>query len=159
MMSRILATALGLTLLGCSVEAATPSYTYQERAVAAVLMGEAWCQGRIGMVAVGEVIRERSVRLQRTPLQVVTAGRRGVHAFSCLNGTNIDALIRKFAKEREYKVALEVAQIVCRNPDQLPGVTRGATHFTLATERPYWAKGSKPVAIIGAHAFYRLRWI
>jgi len=38
-------------------------------------------------------------------------------------------------------------------------VARGATHFTLATERPSWAKGHKPVAVIGAHAFYRLRWI
>ena len=158
-MSRILTMALGLTLISCSVGASTPVYTYQERAVAAVLMGEAWCQGQIGMLAVGEVIRERSVRLERTPLRVVTAGRRGVHAFSCLNGTNIDALIRKFANKREYKMALEVARIVCRTPDQLPGVTRGATHFTLATERPYWAKGHKPVAVIGAHAFYRLQWI
>jgi len=59
----------------------------------------------------------------------------------------------------DFKIALTVARIVCRNPNQLPGLTYGATHFTLASERPSWAKGHKPVAIIGAHAFYRLRWI
>jgi spore germination cell wall hydrolase CwlJ-like protein len=111
------------------------------------------------MLAVGEVIRERAVRLQKTPLQVVTVGRRGVHAFSCLNGTTIDSLIRKFANKPEYKTALDVARIVCRQPEKLPGLTHGATHFTRASERPSWARGKTPVAVIGAHAFYRLRWI
>lgn len=132
---------------------------YQERAVAAVLMGEAWGEGSNGMLAVGEVIHERSVRLERSPLQVVTAGHRGVHAFSCLNGTSINALIRKFAPVPDYQVALRIARLVCRSPEQLPGITQGATHFVLATEQPYWAEGHEPVAIIGAHAFYRLRWI
>jgi spore germination cell wall hydrolase CwlJ-like protein len=133
--------------------------TYQEKAVAAVLMGEAWGEGTTGMLAVGEVIRERSVRLNRTPLKVIAAGRRGIHAFSCLNGTNLDALIRKFAKKPDYQRALRIARIVCRTPEQLPGITQGATHFVLATEQPYWAEGHQPVVVIGAHAFYRLPWI
>jgi len=135
------------------------AHTYQEKAIAAVLMGEAWGEGKTGMLAVGEVIRERSVRLDRTPLRVVSAGRKGIHAFSCLNGTSIDALIRRFEKTPDYLTALQIARIVCRHPEQLPGITQGATHFVLATEQPYWAKGHEPVAVIGAHAFYRLRWI
>ncbi|MFM1943237.1 MAG: hypothetical protein RI897_2219 [Verrucomicrobiota bacterium] len=135
------------------------SPSYQEKAVAAVLMGEAWGEGTIGMTAVGEVIRERANRLKRTPLRIVTTGKNGYHAFSCLNGTHIDALITKFQKAPEYKKALEISRMVCRYPSQLPGITQGATHFVISTEIPYWAEGYEPVAIIGAHAFYRLPWI
>jgi spore germination cell wall hydrolase CwlJ-like protein len=152
-------TALGLLALCLLAGHVGRAHTYQEKAVAAVLMGEAWGEGTTGMIAVGEVVRERSVRLNRTPLKVVTARGRGVHAFSCLNGTNIDALIRKFAKVSDYQTALEIARTVCRTPEQLPGITQGATHFVLATEQPYWAEGHEPVVVIGAHAFYRLRWI
>lgn len=152
---------LGLVLTSVAL-VGSPAYlthSYQERAVAAVIMGEAWGQGKTGMVAVGEVICERSMRLGRTPYRVVTVGRKGVHAFSCLNGTTMDALIRKFSSKREYRVALEVARLVCREPERLPGVTRGATHFCLANQTPRWAEGERPVVVIGAHAFYRLAWL
>jgi len=35
-------------------------------------------------------------------------------------------------------------------------MTKSSTHFTRADEKPAWAKGKKPVAIIGDHAFYRI---
>jgi spore germination cell wall hydrolase CwlJ-like protein len=145
-----------LMLLG---ESSGRAPSYQEKAVAAVLMGEAWGEGTLGMTAVGEVIRERANRLKRTPLRIVTTGKNGFHAFSCLNGTDIDALIGKFEKAPEYRKALKVSRMVCRFPSQLPGITHGATHFVISTELPYWAEGYEPVVVIGAHAFYRLPWI
>lgn len=74
-----------------------------------------------------------------------------------MNGTTVDRLILKFSGEPDFLRALKLAQIVCQSPDQLPGITMSATHFTLVTEHPYWAKGEKPVAVIGRHAFYKLK--
>lgn len=68
----------------------------------------------------------------------------------------IDRLIQKFQKEPDFAEALRIAQIATRTPNKLPGLTKGATHFTLARERPYWARGHRPVAVLGSHAFYRL---
>lgn len=131
--------------------------TYQERAVAAILMGEAWSEGVPGMTAVAEVIHERAVEKGWTPLRVVTSHGRRIHAFSCLNGTTINRLIRKFDRKPDFHKALQIAHEVCATPGQLPNTTRDATHFTLVTEHPYWSKGHRPVAVIGHHAFYRLK--
>lgn len=132
--------------------------TYQQQAVAAVLMGEAWSEGAQGMTAVAEVIHQRAIEKQWTPLRVVSAGRGKVHAFSCVNDTTIDRLIQKFSQEPNYQLALQIAQTTCLDrPDGLLGITKYATHFTLATDRPYWAKGQRPVAIIGRHVFYKLK--
>jgi N-acetylmuramoyl-L-alanine amidase len=133
-----------------------PGATYEERGVAAVLMGEAWSEGAQGMTAVAEVIHQRSVEKARAPLQIISANRGQIHAFSCLNGTTLDRLILKFSPEPDYQKALQIAQTTCQTPAGLPGLTRFATHYTRVTERPYWARGHRPVAIVGQHAFYRL---
>ncbi len=145
-----------LTLCLCGLALASRGQPYQQRAVAAVLMGEARSEGVRGMTAVAEVIHQRAVEKGRTPLQVVSARRGRIHAFSCVNGTTLDRLIRRFSRQPVYQEALQLAQEVCEDPERLPGITMGANHFTRATERPYWAKGSQPVAVIGQHAFYRL---
>lgn len=134
------------------------SATYQERAVAAVLMGEAWSEGSRGMTAVAEVIHERARRRAKTPLAVVSERNRarGIWAFSCLNGVGIERLIQRFERESDFQVALRIAQVAVREPQKLPGITKGATHFTLARERPYWARGHRPVAVLGRHVFYRI---
>ena len=130
--------------------------TYQERAIAAVLMGEAWSEGAQGMTAVAEVIHQRAIEKGRTPLQVVAAHRGRIHAFSCLNGTTLNRLIRKFSGERDYQPALQIARTLCRTPDQLPDGTGSANHYTLVAEHPYWTKGKQPVALVGQLAFYKL---
>jgi spore germination cell wall hydrolase CwlJ-like protein len=145
------------TICLCGLPLAAPGQTHEEKAVAAVLMGEAWSENVQGMTAVGEVIHQRSVEKGRTPLQVVAAHRGRIHAFSCVNGTSLDRLIRKFSQEPEYQEALQLAQMVCQTPEKLPGLTRSANHYTCATECPAWAKGVQPVVIIGRHAFYRLK--
>jgi hypothetical protein len=130
--------------------------TYEERGVAAVIMGEAWSDGVPGMTGVAEVIHQRSVEKDKTPLQIVSASRGRFHAFSCLNGTTLDRLIHKFSPEPDYQKVLQLAETTCRTPALLPGLTKFANHYTRTTERPYWARGHRPVAIIGRHAFYRL---
>jgi spore germination cell wall hydrolase CwlJ-like protein len=140
----------------CVVQLKALAVTYEERAVSAVLMGEAWSDGQRGMTAVAEVIHQRAVEKRQAPLQVVSACRGRTHAFSCLNGTTLDRLIGKFSIQPGYEKALQLAQIVCQNPERLPGLANFANHFTRASERPYWARGKRPVAIVGRHAFYRL---
>jgi cell wall hydrolase len=131
--------------------------TYEERAVAAVLMGEAWSEGVRGMTAAADVICQRAKEKDWTPLRVVAAHRGRVHAFSCLNGTTLDRLIRKFEGKPDYQDALQIAHKACQTPDRLPDITNSANHYTRKTEHPYWAKGKRPVAVIGRHAFYKLK--
>jgi len=122
---------------------------YEHRAVAAVLMGEAWNQGSNGMVAVMEVIHQRSSERQRTLWGVISQPK----AFSCLNGVTVDALIRKFSSQPDYAKALAIAQL---SRADMPGITHRANHFTRKDEKPVWAKKRKPVVVIKDHAFYRL---
>jgi hypothetical protein len=130
---------------------------YQEDAIAAVLMGEAWSEGERGMTAVAEVIHQRAIEKGKLPLEIVSARCGRVHVFSCLNGTTLDRLIRKFSREPDFQKARQIARIACETPGLLPGIARSANHYTCAHERPYWAKGKQPVALIGRHAFYRLK--
>jgi spore germination cell wall hydrolase CwlJ-like protein len=144
---------LGLWLL-CALPAA--AQTYEEKVIAAVLMGEAWGEGTNGMTAVAEVIHQRSVDKQKTLLQIVTTHSGHIHAFSCLNGTSPSQLISKFKDEPDFQKALEIAKTACRTPDQLPGTTKHANHFTRTDETPWWAKNKKAVAVVGNHSFYRM---
>jgi len=130
--------------------------TYEERGVAAVIMGEAWSEGTEGMTAVAEVIQQRAVEKGKAPLQIILVHRGQIHAFSSLNGTTLDRLIQKFSREPDFQQALQIARMMCESPARLPGLAKFANHFNLATKLPYWAKGKRPVAIIGRHAFYRL---
>jgi N-acetylmuramoyl-L-alanine amidase len=145
-----------VTICLCCLPLTVLGATYEERAVAAVLMGEAWSEGAQGMTAVAEVIHQRTVEKGQAPLQVISAHRGKVHAFSCLNRTPLNQLIWKFCDEPDFQQALHIAQVTCQTPAQLPGLTRLADHYTCTTEHPYWARGYQPVAIIGRHAFYRL---
>jgi spore germination cell wall hydrolase CwlJ-like protein len=141
----------------CGLPLTVVGATYEERAIASVLMGEAWGEGTPGMTAVAEVIHQRTVDKKQTPLQVISVRQGKYHAFSCLNGTTVDHLIAKYTSQPEFEKALHIAQIACEVPSGLPGISNSADHFTRVDERPYWARGRKPVAIIGQHAFYKLK--
>ena len=153
--STLWTSGLVLALSGFSFFSA--GQTYEEEAVAAVLMGEAWSEGVRGMTAVAEVIHERSKAKRWSPLRVVTAHRGRIHAFSCLNGTTLDQLISKFKEKGDYRKARQVAKTTCQTPEQLPGISKAANHYSRVDEQPYWAKGHLPVAVIGRHAFYKLK--
>lgn len=142
-----------LLLLGLNAQVlANPRGTYGQQVVAAVLMAEAWGEGRDGMTAVAEVIRKRADEWGMSPLAVV----KRVKHFSCLNGTRPELLLKKFHRKPDFVLALEIARTVYNTPSELPGFARGATHFHDHSKTPYWASGERPVAIIGNLSFYRL---
>lgn len=121
--------------------------------VAAVLIAEAGGEGTNGLSGVAEVIRNRVVLEGRTPVQVVQRRRQ----FSVLNGVTPAKLWEKSARHPLYPYALHLSDLLASRPDALPNATGGADHFTRSDEKPYWAKGKRPVAVIKNHSFYRLR--
>lgn len=127
--------------------------TFEHKVVAAVLMAEAWSDGKHGMLAVGEVIRERARLRKRTPLEVVTERR----AFSCLNRTTPRALVAKFESLADFAWALDTARTVVDHPGRLPGIARGATHFVRRGHPARWTRGQRPVLTTRHHVFYALK--
>lgn len=126
--------------------------SWEVNVVAAVIAGEARGEGRTGMIAVGEVIRERCIERKQTPFQVVTAR----NEFTSKVGLTAVQVVRRYSAEQGYATALEVANLVCNDPEGLPGITHHANAFDKKTAKPWWAKGKKPVVIIGNHAFYKI---
>lgn len=143
--------ALLMVLVECAFAALT-----EEQVVAAVIAQEARGEGTAGMTAVGEVIARRAQEKKTSALKVVTFRVGKKHAFSSLNRTTPEKLHARMKDEAGYDEAYRIACVVCRSPQDLPNTTKNATHFTLKTEKPYWAKGRKPLVVIGRHAFYRL---
>lgn len=139
-------------LLPLLATAPTQGVTYGQKVVAAVLMAEAWGEGPKAMTAVAEVIRTRADKWGVSPLAVVKRERH----FSCLNQTTPEQLIRKFHDKEDFKVALTIARTMYNRPEHLPDFAEGATHFDALRNRPYWAQGKRPVAVIGKLAFYKL---
>ena len=149
-MRRLLLTTI-LLIVGVSTGGRTVAATYGQEVVAAVLLAEARGEGERGMKAVVEVIRTRADKKGVSMLAVVRPG-----AFTSLNGTNRDALLRKFRYHPLFSDALRIARTAYNEPHRLPNLTRDATHFSHRSEVPWWARGKQPVARIGNHVFYRL---
>lgn len=124
--------------------------TYGQQVVAAVIMGEAEGEGELGMLAVAEVIRTRADRRKLSPLAIVKQRKQ----FSCLNKVSPQQLIRMHWRKKEWKQALRISRLMYNEPEKLPGITKGSTHY--ANFVPYWAKGKKPVVKIGKHYFWNL---
>ena len=124
--------------------------TWQDRCVAAVLIGEAGNQGTNGLLAIMEVIHNRVTLNGRTAYQNISKPKQ----FSCLNGTTPELLYRKYRNHFMYSTALAITALPST---QMPGWTKGAVCFTRKTEKPSWSKRMNHVATIGDHAFYSLR--
>jgi hypothetical protein len=103
------------------------------------------------MMAVAEVIRRRADNRGVSMLAVLKPG-----AFSCLNHSTADSLLRRFQRYSQFPVALEIARLAYNEPEKLPGMTRSATHFTHKREKPFWTVGHSPVVTLGNYAVYRL---
>ena len=142
---------LGWTVFGGVRADATPEGTYGQQVIAAVLLAEARGEGLRGMYAVAEVIRTRADHFGVSPLAVVKMRKQ----FSCLNGIKPPELIRSLNRDRGWEDALAIAKVLYNEPNRLPGIVSGATHFH--SGRAYWADGEEPVAVVGTLKFYRLR--
>jgi spore germination cell wall hydrolase CwlJ-like protein len=142
-------------VLGLVVVLVAPSQaaSFDERLIAAVLMAEARGEGIVGMTAVGEVIANRATKRQMHPAQVVRQG----YQFSPLNRTKPRELVSRYEKMPLYAEALRIANTVIQAPAELPGLTAGADHFEdIRAPIPRWARGRRPVAVVGGHRFWLL---
>ncbi len=114
---------------------------------AAVVCAEARGEGLIGQAAVWEVIHRRSLERGLSAERVVRQRRQ----FACLNRVTPDRLVLRMRSQPEWPA---VSALVASAPRTR--YTCGANHFTRCDENPPWARGHRPVAMIGAHAFYKL---
>ena len=149
-LTRFLRLALAVAgLISCLNQAS--AVTYGQRVVAAVLLAEARGEGKDAMYAVAEVIRNRADRYNVSPLAVVKKKRQ----FACLNNTTPPALVRRYQNHKLWPQALAIARTAYNQPERLPGVANGATHFH-SHHRVVWARGYQPVAVFGRLKFYRI---
>jgi spore germination cell wall hydrolase CwlJ-like protein len=116
-------------------------------------MAEARGEGVVGMTAVGEVIANRARKRQIPPGLVVQEA----YQFSPLNRTTPYALVSRYENMPLYREALRIAKTVIQTPAKLPGLAAGGDHFEhIRAPVPRWARGRRPVAVVGGHRFWLL---
>ena len=117
--------------------------------VALTILAEARGEAQDGMAAVACVIAQRAINRNLTPEQVCLQK----WQFSCWNGKSESDLEHLYeTPQAKYALYLEA------NIDRMNRAKVGyADHYYASyIKPPYWAKGQKPVAVIGKHKFYRL---
>lgn len=114
--------------------------------IASVLIAEAGGEShRDAMAAVAAVIQRRATTQRMTPIRVVTMPKHFAWLPSQLD---------KHRRHPRWPQATQLAQRVVQGRlDKDP--TNGATHFS-SGPTPWWARGQKPVAVIGNHKYWRL---
>ncbi len=107
---------------------------------------EAESEGLTGMVAVGEVIRNRARRERTTWAAVCLRDKQ----FSCWNSP--DYVARRLAADngRAYQRACKAWELSADS-----NTVGQSTHYHNASITPYWAKYKTPYKTIGAHKFYQ----
>lgn len=156
------------TLIAVDGKSAMPDKTavdfYRELetdVLARTLWGEARGEGARGMEAVACVILNR-VRVAEDKgrywwgnniIQVCQKP----YQFSCWNRAdpNFKQVQGVDEKDIHFASALRIARRAAL--ECLMDITNGATHYHAdSIEKPYWAKGQDPRAVIGRHVFYRI---
>ena len=118
--------------------------------VAITILAEARGEGEAGMYAVGACIAQRAFERKQTPTEVCLKK----WQFSCWNGKSVKDL-EHLLKTPQAKYAITVAKNVKHLSRDFIGYANHY-HATWMKKKPYWAKGQKPVKVIGQHAFYKL---
>lgn len=121
--------------------------------LARTLWGEARGEGRAGMHAVANVIRNRAARpgwWGRSIAEVCLRPRQ----FSCWlpDDPNRAKLLRVAEDDAAFVLARDIAAQALAGG--LSDLTCGATHYHAIEIAPGWAKGRTPCVVIGRHAFY-----
>lgn len=122
--------------------------------VARTAYGEARGEGRAGMQAVAEVVKNRleSPHFPDTIDEVV----KQPFQFSSWNKSdkNREKLLSVTENDEQFRTAREVTYDVfkCDHSE----ITGGADHYHADSIRPYWADESKESARVGNHIFYNL---
>ena len=142
---------LALPVIFCSVYAHNNStLTRETKIIAITILAEARGEGEAGMYAVAAVIAQRSFERKRTPSAVCLKK----WQFSCWNGKTLKNL-EHLLKVPQAKYALALARNIKLLSRDFVGFANHY-HATWMKKKPYWAKGQKPVKVIGKHAFYKL---
>ena len=128
----------------------THTLTREQKVVAITILAEARGEGNKGMYAVAAVIAQRSFERKQTPEEVCLKK----WQFSCWNGKQLKDL-EHLLKVKQAKYAILLAKTVKQLSRDYVGYANHY-HATWMKKKPYWAKGKKPVKVIGQHAFYKL---
>ena len=121
----------------------------EDKVIAITILAEARGEGEAGMYAVGAVIAQRAFEGKRTPSEVCLKK----WQFSCWNGKKPKDLAH-LLETPQAKYALLIAKNINNLSREFVGY---ANHYhNNKIKPPYWAKGKKPVKVIGNHIFYKL---
>lgn len=138
---------VGGTVLFMGCDVATAAEWEDLGVVHKTLIAEAGGEGIEGMVAVANVIRNRSIKRSLTPEQVVKQRLQ----FSCWNNGEgqVDRMLKR--NRSVWDDALTAWQL-----SWVEDVTGGADHyFADYIKRPVWAKNMTFSGRVGKHLFYR----
>jgi len=124
--------------------------TRETKIVAVTILAEARGEKQSGMYAVAAVIAQRAFEGKRTPTEVCLKK----WQFSCWNGKRLKDL-EHLLKVPQADYALALAKNIKLLSRDYVGFANHY-HATWMKKKPYWAKGQKPVKVIGQHAFYKL---
>jgi len=132
--------------------------TRSERIVALTILGEARGEEQMGMYAVACVIQERAIKRKLTPAQVCLQSKQ----FSIWNSIKKESDLHYLWKSKSTPYARLIARAVCDPEGYSPlareWATNNANHYYSKSlkNKPAWAKGKKPIKIIGKHLFFKL---
>jgi len=126
------------------------THTRETKIIAITILAEARGEGEAGMYAVAAVIAQRAFERKRTPSAVCLKK----WQFSCWNGKRLKDL-EHLLKVPQADYALSLAKSIKLLSRDFVGFANHY-HATWMKKKPYWAKGEKPVKVIGQHAFYKL---
>jgi len=120
-------------------------YNDQNEIAAQTLMLEALGEGFEGMVAVGEVIRNREKLFSKSPEEVCLIPKQ----FSAWNDpSRAEEFLKKY---RDYYFIALTAWL----ESEKSAFTNGATDYHTVSIHPYWADAYRVAARIKHHIFYR----
>lgn len=135
---------------GCSRGAESSQLTNEQQILALTLLAEARGEGVQGMEAVAMVVKQRMTNRSQTAKQVCLAPKQ----FSAWNGrsrADLEYLWRSPA-------APDAIGVVRRFDELDPAEIDYADHYCTVRITPYWALDQQPVAVIGNHKFFRLKY-
>jgi len=123
--------------------------TRETKVIALTILAEARGEGQRGMYAVAAVIAQRAHERGQTPKEVCLKP----YQFSCWNGKTLKSL-EHLLKVPQAEYAISLAKNIKLLSRDYVGF---ANHYhNNKIKLPYWAKGQKPVKVIGNHIFYKL---
>jgi len=110
----------------------------EQELLAGLLLGEAGGEGREGMVAIYQVLLNRSAILQKHPIQVAKESKQ----FSILNKQTIEELTQKMKSHKNWTLAMEILEL----PGGMPGGKRivgdSTYYYNPDKAKPSWGRGN-----------------